>query len=59
MDVKCAKHYKYRALRKPRVACEACWYLWAREHWFASIERSEVDQIKGLEPIDKGYGYGV
>lgn len=26
--VMCKDHPKYKVLRKPRVACEQCWYLW-------------------------------
>lgn len=46
--MKCKKHPKYKGILKPRVPCEACWYLWARAHWYASVERSETDKIKEL-----------
>ncbi len=28
----CAKHKRYRAMRKPRAACEGCWRLWILTH---------------------------
>jgi hypothetical protein len=24
----CKAHPRYKVIRKPRVACEACWFMW-------------------------------
>ena len=29
----CKRHPKYRALRKPSVPCDPCWYLWVTVTW--------------------------
>jgi hypothetical protein len=26
--IRCKMHPKYKALRKPQVACFSCWFLW-------------------------------
>lgn len=44
----CRKHPKYQGKRRPRCACEACWYMWAQRMWFACIESSVTDAIKDL-----------
>lgn len=33
--VKCNKHRKYQAKRKPRVCCEACWFLFFKRKGMA------------------------
>ncbi len=37
LEYMCGKHPYYRVLRKPRCACEKCWFLWfdkqGREHF--------------------------
>jgi hypothetical protein len=47
--MKCSKHPRYQVKRRPRCACEACWYLWARERWFAGVARFVTDRVKGLK----------
>ena len=34
----CQKHRRYRAVRKPRTACEGCWRLYILTHPSISIE---------------------
>lgn len=29
--MKCRKHPKYKAIRKPRVLCPGCWWIWILE----------------------------
>ena len=29
---KCKKHRQYKAIRRPRTACEACWRRWVYLH---------------------------
>ena len=45
---KCSRHPRYQVKRKPRCACETCWYLWAVKHWFACVEHHVSDTIKEL-----------
>ena len=28
MNLRCAKHPKYKAIRQPRSTCRACWIIW-------------------------------
>ena len=31
-DIKCARHPNYRAIRKPRIACQTCYDIWEMKH---------------------------
>jgi len=31
-ELKCKKHPKYKAIRRPRVACGVCWDMYDRKH---------------------------
>lgn len=26
--MRCKHHKRYRGLRKPRISCEGCWWIW-------------------------------
>ncbi len=30
--LKCKKHPNYKAIRKPRIACQTCWDVWEMKH---------------------------
>jgi len=30
--LKCKKHPQYKAIRKPRMACQTCWDVWEMKH---------------------------
>lgn len=42
MISKCRKHYRYRAIRKPRCLCEDCW-----KYWF--YRQSTLEDLQGME----------
>jgi len=31
-DIKCVRHPNYKAIRKPRCACQTCWDIWEMKH---------------------------
>lgn len=31
-NIKCVRHPRYKAIRKPRVACQICWDLYEMRH---------------------------
>lgn len=47
----CIKHPRYRALRPPRSNCEACWYLWAVDVWYACIDAHVFENVAGLKVV--------
>lgn len=47
--MKCHKHPKYVAQRKPYVSCLSCWMVWLEKNPDASIDGKTLRRI--LEPL--------
>lgn len=45
----CPEHKKYRAIRRPRLACEACWKMWFAAEATRSNERIHAQEKLAVE----------
>jgi hypothetical protein len=47
--MECAIHRRYKAMRKPRVLCERCWFMWVA----AQTAREKTAQRLAQEAYDR------
>jgi hypothetical protein len=49
----CAKHPRYKAIRKPRAACDACWNMYLKKQSKPRMERRPTQWHKDEKKYDR------
>lgn len=49
--MKCKKHPKYKAVRKPRCNCVTCWRMYAEKHELSPMAKKALQRSENYEDL--------